>query len=93
VIIAGPKVVLDDSMPQEALKDIGEPKFPVFYMNYNVNPQANPWRDAIGSAVKYFKGAEFTISRPRDLFFAWSEIMGRIVKSKFGRTLPIVSSP
>lgn len=94
VIIAGPKVMLDDAVPQDKLKDIGEPKFPVFYMNFNVNPQANPWRDAIGAAVKYLKGAEFTISRPRDLFFAWSEIMGRIVKSKFGRPVaPIPSSP
>lgn len=94
VIIAGPKVMLDDALPQDSLKDIGSPKFPVFYMNYNVNPQASPWRDAIGSAVKSLKGAEFTISRPRDLFFAWSEIMGRIVKSKFGRTVaPGPSSP
>jgi hypothetical protein len=93
VIIAGPKVMLDDSVPQETLRDIGEPKFPVFYMNYNVNPQANPWRDAIGSAVKYLKGAEYTISRPRDLFFAWSEIMGRIVKLKFGRAAVPVSAP
>ncbi len=93
VIIAGPKVMLDDSVPQDALRDIGEPKFPVFYMNYNLNPQANPWRDAIGSAVKYLKGAEFTISRPRDLFFAWSEIMGRIVKLKFGRASLVPSVP
>ncbi len=95
MIIAGPKVMLDDAVPQDTLKDIGEPKFPVFYMNYNLNPQANPWRDAIGSAVKALKGAEYTISRPRDLFFAWSDIMGRIVKSKFGRTaaLPGPSSP
>lgn len=93
VIIAGPKVVLDDAVPQDALKDIGAPSFPVFYMNYNANPQANPWRDAIGSAVKGLKGVEYTISRPRDLFFAWSEIMGRIVKSKFGRTVPIPSAP
>ena len=92
VIIAGPKVVLDDAVPQDKLKEIGDVSFPVFYMNYNLNPQANPWRDAIGSAVKYFKGAEFTITRPRDLFFAWSEIMGRIVKSKFGRTVTIGSS-
>lgn len=95
LIIAGPKVMLDDSVPADTLKQIGEPKFPLFYMNYNVNPQANPWRDAIGSAVKSLKGAEFTISRPRDLFFAWSEIMGRIVKLKFGRTasVPVGSSP
>jgi hypothetical protein len=86
VIIAGPKVMLDDSIPQEPLKQMGDLRFPLFYMNYNLNPQATPWRDTIGNAVKYLKGAEYTITRPRDLFFAWSEIMGRIVKSKFGRT-------
>ena len=87
VIIAGPKVMLDSSLPPDTLKQIGDNvKYPVFYMNYNLNPLANPWRDAIGSAVRYLKGVEFTISRPRDLFFAWSEIIGRIVKSKFGRS-------
>jgi hypothetical protein len=88
VIIAGPKVMLDDSIPQEPLKQVGDLSFPVFYMNYNLNPQAVPWRDAIGVAVKYLKGAEYTISRPRDMFVAWTEIMARIVKSKFGRTAP-----
>jgi hypothetical protein len=86
VIIAGPKVTVEGGLPQESFKEVGDLKFPVFYMNYNVNPQANPWRDAIGVAVKTLKGAEFTISRPRDLFFAWTEIIGRIVKSKFGKT-------
>jgi len=87
VIIAGPKVMLDNALPQDTFKQLGDNvKYPVFYMNYNLNPQANPWRDAIGNAVRYLKGAEYTISRPRDLFFAWSEIIGRIVKSKFGRT-------
>ena len=85
VIIAGPKVMLDDSLPQEPLKQIADVSFPVFYMNYNVNPQGIPWRDAIGVAVKHLKGAEFTISRPRDLFVVWTEIMGRIVKSKLGK--------
>jgi hypothetical protein len=84
VIIAGPKVMTDTSIQQDVLK-VSEIKFPVFYMNYNLNPQANPWRDAIGTAVKAMKGSEFTISRPRDLFFAWSEIIGRIVKFKVGR--------
>jgi hypothetical protein len=82
VIFAGPKVVVDETISPETLKQLGDVKYPVFYMNYNLNPQANPWRDAIGNAVRYLKGAEYTISRPRDLFFAWSEIMGRIVKSK-----------
>ncbi len=85
VIFAGPKIMLDDGLPNETLKQLADVKFPVFYMNYNLNPQVNPWRDAIGSAVKALKGAEFTIARPRDLFFSWADIVGRIVKSKFGR--------
>jgi len=85
VIIAGPKVATDASLPQDAFRQVGELKYPVFYMNYNLNPTANPWRDAIGTAVKTLKGSEFTISRPRDLFFAWTDIIGRIVKSKLGR--------
>jgi hypothetical protein len=86
VIFAGPKIMLDDGIPPETLRQLADVKFPVFYMNYNLNPVANPWRDAIGTAVKALKGAEFTIAKPRDLFFSWSDIMGRIVKSKFGRT-------
>jgi hypothetical protein len=85
LIFAGPKVMLDDGVSAETLKQLADVKYPVFYMNYNANPQANPWRDAIGNAVRVLKGAEYTISRPRDLFFAWTEIMGRIVKSKVGR--------
>jgi hypothetical protein len=85
VIIAGPKVSTEGSLPQDAFRQAGDLKFPVFYMNYNLNPNANPWRDAIGSAVKTLKGAEFTISRPRDLFFAWTDIIGRIVKLKLSR--------
>jgi len=88
VIFAGPKVVLDDGIPPDTLKQISDVKTPVFYMNYNLNPQNNPWRDAIGNTVKYLKGAEYTISRPRDLFFSWTEIIGRIVKLKFGKPVP-----
>lgn len=86
IIFAGPKVMLDNGLSPETLKALGDVKSPVFYMNYNLNPQTNPWRDAIGNAVRYLKGVEFTITRPRDLFFAWTDIMGRIVKLRFGRT-------
>jgi hypothetical protein len=81
VIFAGPKVMLDDSVPQESLDQLADVAYPVFYMNFNLNPQANPWRDAIGSAVKHLKGYEYTISRPRDVWYAWTEIMSRILKS------------
>jgi hypothetical protein len=86
LIFAGPKIMLDEGLPPETLKQLADVKFPVFYMNYNLNPQVNPWRDAVGTAVKALKGAEFTIARPRDLFFSWTDIMGRIVKSRLGRT-------
>jgi hypothetical protein len=86
IIFAGPKVMLDNGLSPETLKALGDVKFPVFYMNYNLNPQSNPWRDAIGNCVRYLKGVEFTITRPRDLFYAWSDIMGRIVKLKVGRS-------
>jgi hypothetical protein len=93
IIFAGPKVMLEDGIPQDTLKQLSDAnKHPVFYMNYNLNPQANPWRDAIGSLVKSLKGVEYTISRPRDLFFSWTDIIGRIVKSKVGRAGASASS-
>jgi len=92
VIFAGPKAILDDSVPQESLKQVGDVEYPVFYMNYNLNPQGVPWRDAIGNAVKYFKGFEYTISKPRDLWYAWGEIMSRIVKLRVGRHAAVAAS-
>lgn len=85
LIFAGPKALIDDSVPTESLKGVGEIEYPVFYMNYNLEPQTTPWRDAIGRAVKFFKGYEFTISRPRDLWTAVSEIISKAVKFKSSR--------
>jgi hypothetical protein len=84
-IFAGPKVMLEHNIETEALKEIGSLEAPVFYMNYNLFPQAVPWRDTIGNAVKYFKGLEYTISRPRDLWSATTEVVGRIQKSRLAR--------
>jgi len=85
LIFAGPKVMLEEGVPQESLKQLESITTPVFYMNYNLFPQQVPWRDAIGNAVKFFKGYEYTITRPRDLWFAVSEMVTKIVKSKQGK--------
>jgi hypothetical protein len=85
VVFAGPKALLEESVPAESLRQIGELGYPVFYMNYNLYPQAVPWNDAIGKAVKFLKGYEYTISKPRDLWFAVTEMVSRIVKTKQGR--------
>jgi hypothetical protein len=86
LVFAGPKVMLDEAVPQETLKPLADVEYPVFYMNYALNPQAVPWKDSISRAVKVFKGTEYTISRPRDLWFAVSEMVSRIVKSKHVRS-------
>lgn len=87
LVFAGPKVMLDEAVPEETLKPLADVEYPVFYMNYALNPQAVPWKDSISRAVKIFKGTEYTISRPRDLWFAVSEMVSRIVKSRHERTL------
>ena len=91
LVFAGPKILLDTNPTEEALKDAGDIDFPVFYMNYNLNPQATPWRDAISHTVRFFRGYEYTISRPRDLWFAVSEMVSKIVKSRNGRPAASIS--
>ena len=92
VIFAGPKVMLETNIPQEALRQVGDLDFPVFYMNYNLYPQAVPWKDAISHTVKYFRGTEYTISRPRDLWFAVSDLVTRVVKSRNGKRSAAIST-
>ena len=92
LIFAGPKVMLDENVPQEALKEAGGVDFPVFYMNYNLNPQAAPWKDAISHTVRFFRGYEYTISRPRDLWFAVTDLVSRVVKSRNGKPTVSISS-
>jgi len=87
VVFAGPKLRIEEPIPAAALKQLNGVKFPVFYMSYNLNPAAIPWRDTIGIAVKYLKGMEFSISRPRDVYFAWNGIAGRIGTGRQGATV------
>jgi hypothetical protein len=82
LIFAGPKTLLDDSVPADSLREVGDVAYPVFYMNCNLEPQNTPWRDAIGRAVRFFKGSEYTISRPRDLWTAITEIVSKTVTFK-----------
>jgi hypothetical protein len=92
VIFAGPKAMLDADVPQEDLRKIGDVDCPVFYMNYILNPQAVPWKDSISHAIKTFKGVEYTISRPRDLWFSTAEMFGRILRSKRDKSLALAAT-
>ena len=89
VIFAGPKIMLDDAIPDEQLRPIAtDVDFPVFYVNYNLYPQDMPWKDTVSHALRLLRGTEYTISRPRDLWYSVTEMVSRIVKSKHGRTNP-----
>jgi hypothetical protein len=92
VIFAGPKAMLDANVPQEDLRRIGDVECPVFYMNYTLDPTATPWKDSISHAIRSFKGTEYTISRPRDLWFSTVEMFGRIVRSKKERALSALAT-
>ena len=86
VVFAGPKALLEQNVPAEELKQMGQVDSPMFYMNYILDPRAVPWRDAIGNVVKFFKGAEYTISRPKDLWNALSEMVTHIGEERKGLT-------
>jgi hypothetical protein len=92
LIFAGPKVMLDANVPQDTLKEMGDLEYPVFYMNYNLNPQQTPWRDAIGRSVKFLRGQEYTITKPRDLWYAVSDLVSRTLKSRNEKQSSAISS-
>jgi hypothetical protein len=86
VIFAGPKLMLDDSFPEEEIRPVAaSADYPVFYVNYNLYPQDVPWKDSISHAVKLFRGTEYSITRPRDLWFDLTEMVSHIVNFKHGR--------
>jgi len=86
LVFAGPKYTVDEGTPENDLRPVASSvDYPLFYLNYNLVPQDYPWRDSIGRAVRVFNGKEFTISRPRDLWFSVAEMVDRIVESKQGR--------
>lgn len=87
LIITGPKALLSKAVSREELQDLGEVEYPIFYMNYNLYPLRTPWRDAIGHAVRFLDGYEYTITRPRDLWNAVTEMVSRIAKIKESRQL------
>ena len=80
VVFAGPKVWLNENVPDETLRELSDVEYPVFYLNYCLNPQAQPWRDSIGRTVKFFRGTEYTVSRPRDLWYSVNELVSRVVR-------------
>jgi hypothetical protein len=81
LIFVSPKYPLNVDVSNETIDALRYVDRRVFYLNYNLEPALFPWRDAIGHVVKRLGGYEYTISRPRDLYSAWSEILARMLAS------------
>jgi hypothetical protein len=80
IVIVGPKVTLDRSIPLEPLRAKGAVACPVFYLNYNSDPK-EPWTDTIGAALRAYKGSSaYNITSPRDMGIAMKALLSRIVK-------------
>jgi hypothetical protein len=80
IIIVGPKVMLDDKVPEGSLKQAATSNVPVFYFNYNSNPRKNPWRDTIATALKAYRGLAYSITFPKDLGSAMNDMMLRLTR-------------
>jgi hypothetical protein len=78
LIFVGAKTMGEAAALRGGLKEAEQPHFPVFYLKYDGDPALSPWRDLIGAVVRCWKGIEYTITKPRDLFMAWNEVMSRI---------------
>ncbi len=77
LIFAGPRAVEPPHVSLDCLNVLGSPAYPIFYLDYNANPTADPWSDAIGDVVRFFQGREYVISKPLDLWEAWKNILDR----------------
>ena len=78
LIFVGPRTAPSARSINQRIKELAKPRCPVFYLSYAAEQDPAPWRDAIGSLVKFWKGFDYTIRKPRDLFMAWTEVMSRM---------------
>jgi len=78
VIFVGPKLMLERKISGKLLAQAGAVNSPVFYFVYNSNPRSNPWKDTISTVLKAYKGLEYTITLPKDLGKAMSDMLFRL---------------
>jgi hypothetical protein len=82
LIFVGARAADGAGMARDLLRQLGDPRCPVFYLNFVPTPDTISWTDLIGSAVRHWRGREFNISKPLDLASAWSKIMSQLGEGK-----------
>ena len=76
VILVSPDCPLDLKLAPQVTNQLDGIR--IFYLNYIVERTASLSGDTISRVVKQLHGIGYTITQPRDLFKAWSEIRTRI---------------
>jgi hypothetical protein len=76
IILISPKSDVELKLPREVLNRLQG--CPVFYLNYGHNRDPFYFVDTFGTAVRQLRGFAYTISQPRDLVIAWSDIVSRL---------------
>jgi len=85
LIFIGPRTEPCERSIMHLIKELGKPCWPVFYLSYAAEQDPDPWRDVIGSLVKFWNGFEYTIRKPSDLFAAWTKVMSRMENKESAR--------
>jgi hypothetical protein len=78
IILVGPKVMLDKKLDKDTIEESAQTHVPVFYLNYNPDPIGNPWKGAIDSVLKAYRGLAYTITAPRDFGSALADMTTRL---------------
>jgi hypothetical protein len=82
LIVVGPRPDREVKIPREILDPFDDFDEPIFYINYSAKPISSPWRDLFGAIVKQKRGREYTITNPKELFKAWSDVIARIDRNR-----------
>ncbi len=82
LVVLGRKAGRETGVPREALEALEKPGIPVFYMSYIADQESILRRDPVSSIVKRLGGVEYSMTRPKDLFTAWTDVVFRIQRMK-----------
>lgn len=84
LVVLGSKKAWETTVSRTALKSFDPLGKPAFYLSYSAKQQWSVLQDPISSIMKHLRGFEYRINRPKDLFNAWSDVVSRIVRAKWG---------
>lgn len=78
LIVISPKVKLERGIAKSRLVSAEHAQCPVFYLSYDADPQRNVWRGALESGLRAYHALVYSITRPRDLGSALSDMASKL---------------